>query len=62
MIPVFQIIHLLETKMKKAGIPIGDYKAVADAAGKMKVKPKRKAMGAATEIAKRKRKKWRPAK
>lgn len=48
--------------VKKAGLPIGSYDAVKDAAGKTKIKPKRKAMGAATEIAKRTRKKWRAAK
>lgn len=49
-------------KVKAHGIPIGPYDVIADAAGKQKVKPKRKAMGAAVEIAKRKRKKWRAAK
>lgn len=47
----------------RKGIPIGSgFQVIADGAGKQKVKPKRKAMGAATEIAKRKRKKWRAAK
>jgi hypothetical protein len=49
-------------KVKAKGIPIGDYLEVVDAAGKQKIKPKRKAMGAATEIAKRKHKKWRATK
>ncbi len=49
-------------KVKAKGIPIGNYAEVVDAAGKQKIKPKRKAMGAATEIAKRKRRKWRAAK
>jgi len=30
-------------KVKAKGIPIGSYDVIADAAGKMKVKPKRKA-------------------
>lgn len=49
-------------KVKAIGIPIGSYDAIADDMGRMKIKPKRKAQGAAMEIAKRKRKKWRAAK
>lgn len=46
-------------KVKAKGIPIGDYAAIQDAAGKTKIKPKRKAMGAAVEIAKRKKRRIR---
>lgn len=49
-------------KVKAKGIPIGSYDAIADAAGKMKVKPKRKRRSTPQEIASRKKRRWKPAK
>lgn len=46
----------------RKGIPIGSYDVIADGAGKQKVKPKRKTMGTATEIARRKKRRWIPTK
>lgn len=46
----------------RKGIPIGNFAIEADATGKTKLRPKRKARSTPQEIAARKRKKWRAAK
>ena len=50
-------------KVKAKGTPIGSYDVIADAAGKMKVKPKRKASSTLNQqYASRNRKRYRGAK
>lgn len=49
-------------KVKAKGIPIGSYDAIADAAGKMTIKPKRKPRPVPQMIASRKKRRWKPAK
>ena len=49
-------------KVKAQGIPIGNFEAVVDAAGKHVIRPKRKPRSVPQEIASRKRKKWKAAK
>lgn len=65
MIPVTALAfaQALEAKaMKKTGIPIGKYDAIAEVAGKTKIKPKQTGKTVPQRIAARKRKKWRAAK
>lgn len=53
----------IKVKAQGRQIPVGSYEAVADAAGKMRVKPKVSAKTSVSQkIASRKKRRWKPAK